>query len=171
MTLTLIETDSELAPVSRTQRSAAPLGREDEAELARRALTNAPDVWAELVARYEPSIRVQLARTLAAGADVLCSDSVDEALGEYWIALLRNDRAWLRRFDASRGYALSTWLTALAWDVATKHLRKLRRWRAGLPMEEIDLDLESFNPRGMRFLAFMQTIQPDTVTKPFFKWR
>jgi hypothetical protein len=151
--------------------SAPTLADLDDGDLARRALTNDRDVWREFVARYEPSIRTQLARTLAAGREVLCSDSIDEALGDYWIALLNNDRAWLRRFDPELGHELRTWLNVLAWDVATKHIRRLRRWRAGLPMSDIDLDAEAWNPRASRFLAFMETIQPDPEKKSFFKWR
>jgi hypothetical protein len=82
------------------------------------------------------------------------------------------DRAWLRRYDPARGYTLCTWLAVLAWDVANKHLRRLRRWRAGLPLDDVDLDVEPWNARGHRFLTFMETIQPDAIEKkPFFKWR
>ena len=168
MTLHRIDAETTAAPAS----AAAGALPTDDAELASRALTNDPATWEALVARYERSIRAQLARTLAAGSDVLCSDSVDEALGDYWAALLRDDRAWLRRYDPSRGYTLCTWLTVLAWDVGNKHLRRLRRWRAGLPIDDVDLDVEPWNARGHRFLAFMETIQPDVVEKkPFFKWR
>jgi hypothetical protein len=173
MTMTRENLGAGMAPAPEVGQPGTPsLADVDEGELARRALANDCEVWRELVRRYEPSIRVQLARTLSAGADLLCSDSVDETLGEYWIALLNNDRAWLRRFNPALGHALSTWLTVLAWDVANKHLRKLRRWRAGLPMSDIDLDREPWNARAMRFLAFMETIQPDPPEKkPFFKWR
>jgi hypothetical protein len=144
----------------------------DDAELARRALTNDPDVWREFVRRFEPVIRKQLGRTLAAGPNLLCSDSVDEALGDYWVALLNKDRDWLRRFDASKGFLLATWLGVLAWDVGNKHLRKLRRHRAGQPMDDLDLDIEPWAQRGARFVAFVRSIQPDVV-RPLdrFTWR
>ena len=143
----------------------------DDTTIAQRALTNDPVAWAALIERCEKSIRIELARALKAGEDVLCSDSVDEALGDFWVRLLQDDRAWLRRYDPTRGYALTTWLSALAWDVGNKHVRKLRRWRKGLPMDGIDLDMESWNPRGLRFASFLETIQPDEEKKPFFKWR
>ncbi|HXF35167.1 MAG TPA: hypothetical protein VN603_11405 [Candidatus Acidoferrales bacterium] len=144
----------------------------DDAELARQALTNDPAVWRELVRRFEPVIRKQLGRTLAAQPALLCSDSVDEALGDYWIALLNNDRDWLRRFDATKGFLLATWLGVLAWDVGNKHLRKLRRHRSGKPIDDLDLDLEPWNQRGARFVAFVRSIQPDLPKKlDRFVWR
>lgn len=143
----------------------------DDAAIAQRALTNDPVAWQALVDRCENSIRIELARALAAGKKVLCSDSVDEALGDFWVRLLQDDRAWLRRYDATRGYTLTTWLSALAWDVGNKHLRKLRRWRKGLPIDDVNLDMESWNPRGLQFASFLATIQPEEEKKPFFKWR
>ena len=98
-------------------------------------------------------------------------DYSDGLLGDFWVRLLQDDRAWLRRYDPARGYALTIWLSALAWDVGNKHVRKLRRWHKGLPMDGIDLDMESWNPRGLRFASFLETIQPDEEKKPFFKWR
>src|SRR6202165_185453 len=47
----------------------------DDAELARRALTNDRDVWKEFVRRFEPVIRKELGRTLSAGTHLLCNDS------------------------------------------------------------------------------------------------
>jgi hypothetical protein len=144
----------------------------DDAELARRALTNDPEIWREFIRRFEPVIRTQLGRTLDAQPKLLCSDSVDEALGDYWVALLNRDRDWLRRFDPNRKILLATWLGVLAWDVGNKHLRKLRRHRAGKPMDGLDLDIEPWNQRGARFVAFVRSIQPDIV-RPLdrFTWR
>src|SRR4051794_32159440 len=96
------------------------LTKVSDAELAQLALTNDQEVWNEFVRRFEPVIRIALGRTLAVGKKLLCSDSVDDALGEYWIALLKSDRQWLRRFDPSTGYTLATWLGTLAWDVGQK---------------------------------------------------
>jgi hypothetical protein len=146
-----------------------PLRDLHDAELARRALTNDPAVWAELVRRFKPLIRKQLSRAMAGGGRVLCSDSIDEALGEYWIALLKNDRNWLRRYDSSSGRSLAKWLGVLAWDVGTKHMRTLRRHRAGRPMDGLDIDREPWNDRGARYLAAMRMIQPDKP-KPKHVW-
>ena len=143
----------------------------DDTELARRALTNDPAVWAEFVRRFEPVIRTALGRTLAAGKKFLCSDSVDDALSEYWIALLKNDRAWLRRYDPTSGKKLGTWLGVLAWDVGNKHLRTLRRHRSGRPMDGLDLEREPWADRGARFLAFMNAIEPDPKKPRRSKWR
>src|SRR5690349_8117819 len=96
-----------------------------DAELAQLALTNDAAIWSEFVERFEPVVRHQLGRTLAAGSKLTSSDSVDDALGEFWVALLKDDRAWLRRFDPSRDITLATWLGVLAWDVGNKHLRRL----------------------------------------------
>jgi hypothetical protein len=92
-------------------------------------------------------------------------------LSEYWVALLGHDRAWLRRFDSSRTM-LATWLGVLAWDVANKHLRRLRRWQAGMPADDLDLDHEPWHDRGARWIATMNAIEPDEpVRLDRFKWR
>jgi hypothetical protein len=142
-----------------------------DAELARRALTNDGDTWAELTRRFEPVLRKEIGRTLAAGKKLLASDSVDEVLSEYWVALLGHDRTWLRRFDSSRTM-LATWLGVLAWDVANKHLRRLRRWRAGVPADDLDLEREPWHDRGAKWIATMKAIEPDEpVRLDRFKWR
>lgn len=46
-----------------------------DAELARRALTNDGDTWAELTRRFEPVLRKEIGRTLAAGKKLLSSDA------------------------------------------------------------------------------------------------
>lgn len=142
-----------------------------DVNLARLALRDDPIAWAELVRRFEPVIRTQLGRTLAAGQKLLSSDSVDEALGEFWIALLNRDRDWLRRFDPQGGKTLAGWLGVLAWDVANKHLRKLRRQRMGLPMDDLDLDQEPWHDRASRFYAFLESTRPEVRKKRRFKWR
>jgi hypothetical protein len=145
-------------------------GSIDDVELARRAGSNDCDAWRELVRRFTPGIRWQLGRTLAARQRLLCSDSVDEALGEFWMALIKNDRAWLRRFDGR--HSLANWLNVLAWDVATKHLRRLRRWRRGASVEQLDIDREPWSARGATFLALLERIQPAPPPKKrAFKWR
>lgn len=114
------------------------------------ATTNDPSVWVVFVQRYEPLIRKQLGRALAKGRKYLSSDSIDDALSEFWIALLKRNRKWLRRYRADRRASLGTWLGALAWDVGRKHVRALRRRAAGLP-EPVDTDKDP--QRGARFLA------------------
>jgi hypothetical protein len=136
-----------------------------DAELAQLALTNDAAVWSEVVERFEPVVRHQLGRTLAAGSKLTSSDSVDDALGEFWVALLKDDRAWLRRFDPSRDITLATWLGVLAWDVGNKHLRRLRRNRSGRPMDDLDLDHQPWTNAGALFLGRLNTIQPDPPAK------
>src|SRR5438128_197797 len=96
---------------------AAELAALDEGELARRLLTNDRDVWAFFMNKYTPLIKHQIGRTLNRRRSILSSDSVKDALGEFWGRLLKNDRAWLRKFDPSKR-TLEKWLSALAWDVA-----------------------------------------------------
>jgi hypothetical protein len=142
-----------------------------DAELARRALTNDDDAWRELVRRFSPVLRDEIGKTLGGNKKLLCSDSVDEVMGEYWLALLANDREWLRRFNAKRT-KLATWLCVLAWSVTTHHLRLLRRWRAGTPMDGLDLEREPWQNRGARFIAAMRAIEDDEPVRiDRFKWR
>jgi hypothetical protein len=153
------------------QLPSTPFAQLDDAELARRALTNDSDVWAEFVRRFKPLIRTQLGRVLAGGRRFLCSDSIDEALSEYWVALLKNDRAWLRRFNPASGHPLAKWLGVLAWDVGNKHLRTLRRHRSARPLEGLDVEREPWNDRGARFFASLNRIKPEHKQSNRFKWR
>lgn len=142
-----------------------------DTELLALALTQDQAAWSELVRRFEPVIRTQLGRTMAVGQKLLASDSIDDALGEFWIALIKDDREWLRRFDPQAGKTLAGWLGVLAWDVGNKHVRKLRRQHAGLPIDDLDLDHEPWQDRASRFYAFMDSIRPEVRKKRRFKWR
>jgi hypothetical protein len=164
----LIATTLKQLDQTRAEESVADL---DDAELVRRALTDDARAWGELVRRFRPLIRKQLGRAMARWRRFLCSDSVDEALSEYWIALLKNDRAWLRRFNPASGHPLAKWLGVLAWDVGNKHVRAMRRHRAGRPMHGLDMEREPWNDRGARFFAALDRIQPAKKTSNRFKWR
>lgn len=131
-------------------KAAAEAPEDDNTLALSAATTNDPNVWFVFVRRYEPLIRKQLGRALAKGRKYLSSDSIEDALSEFWIALLKSDRKWLRRYRGDRGASLATWLGALAWDVGTKHVRALRRRAAGLP-EPVDTDKDP--QRGARFIA------------------
>ena len=90
----------------------AELAALDEGELARRLLTNDRDVWAFFMNKYTPLIKYQIGRTLNRRRKILFNDSVQDALGEFWVRLLDHDRGWLRRFDPSKR-TLEEWLSAL----------------------------------------------------------
>ncbi len=120
-------------------------------------LTDAAEVWRELVRRFEPVIRHQLARTLGMCRKLLSSDSVDEALAEYWLALLKDNRVWLLRFDPFEGASLATWLCTLARDVGAKHLRMLRKRAQGRPETDPDDDPS----RGGTFLGRERAVVVD----------
>ena len=165
----------------------ARLRASDDSTLALCALTNDPDVWGVFVERFEPLIRQQLGRTLAAGRKFLPNDALDDALGEYWIALLRDDRAWLRRYDSMGGATFRSWLRALAWDVGTKYVRaeRTRHLHEGgkrrIPRKERDADspdndqaddggLDDRPGCGALFIANMRAIEPEPEPRKT-EWR
>jgi RNA polymerase sigma-70 factor (ECF subfamily) len=117
----------------------------DDGSLAyRAALSNDRAAWAEMLRRFEPVIRHQLGRSLSAAHSLLSSDSLDDAMQEFWLAVLKKDRAWLLRFEPERGHKLASWLGLMAWDVGSKHVRKLRRLAKGLP--DLEAPEEDMSP-------------------------
>ena len=182
----IMETNAGLSFSISRDESRARLRASDEATLALCALTNDPDVWQVFIERFEPLIRRELGRTLAAGRKFLANDAEDDALGWFWIALLKDDREWLRRYDWAGGSTFASWLRALAWDVGTKFLRVERkrhlreRGERRIPRKNHDADspgndqpdggLDDRPGCGAQFIANMRAIEPDPE-KPAPEWR
>ncbi len=120
---------------------------DDAALAARVATSNDSAAWTEMLRRFEPVIRHQLGRSLSAAHSLLSSDSLDDAMQEFWLAVLKKDRAWLRRFEPERGHKLASWLGLLAWDVGCKQVRTLRRQAKGQP--DLDMPEEDMSPEEM----------------------
>jgi len=129
----------------------------EELELLRRVIANDPAAWREFIRRFEPVIRHQIGRSIWPHRAALSSDSMADVLGEFWIYVLKNDRAALRAYDPAKGSRLSSWLGMLAMQTAWKHVRKQRSHLAVLPVRDHDDD----PGRGARFVAFERSIRDE----------
>jgi len=106
-----------------------------DAELVQACLRGDAAAWRTLVDRYGRLILLVVQRTARAqGADVRLEEAED-VVAEIFAALVRDDAAKLRAYDAR--YALSTWLGTIARSVTIDRLRK-RSPAAALPEEVAD---------------------------------
>src|SRR5437868_3617023 len=108
-----------------SKREAVDWKRADENALVQAVLGGDEAAWRAFVSRYEPVVRHQVRRTLAAFSGVLPSDAVDDVIGEFYVRLLEKRKKRLRVFgkspDSSR---LGSWLGLIATQIAIQHLRR-----------------------------------------------
>lgn len=66
--------------------------------------------WRRFVATYDPPLRA-VVRHAAEATHPLAEDEIDDVLGDFWLAVVADDKRLLRAFNPRRGAPLMTWLT------------------------------------------------------------
>ncbi len=92
----------------------------NEAELHAAVLAEDAEAFAELMWRYDPLVRKQLAG--CAGADGL-----EAELAEFWCGMIADDLQALRSWHPGRGGTLGQWLIVLAAYACNARLRQVAR--------------------------------------------
>lgn len=86
--------------------------------------------WRAFVAEYDPQLRA-VVRHATEATQPLSQDEVDDVLGDFWLALIADNKRMLRAFNPQRGATLLTWLTfhiaGLAHDRASRRAREPER--------------------------------------------
>jgi DNA-directed RNA polymerase specialized sigma24 family protein len=96
----------------------------DQPTLRAQVLAGDPEAFGELMRRYEPLVRQEMLRALT-GSMLTSSDTLEEVLAEFWVALLGDRMGRLRTWGPDRD--LGAWLRLLAWQTSMSHLRALSR--------------------------------------------
>lgn len=89
----------------------------DEAGLHGAVLDGDPEAFAELMWRYDPLVRKQLAG--CAGRQTL-----DDEIAEFWCGMIADDLGPLRAWHAGRGGTLGHWVMVLAAYACAARLRQ-----------------------------------------------
>ena len=79
----------------------------DEVALHKAAVGGDEEAFAELMRRFEPMVRTQLAR-------VACEEAINEAMAGFWCGLITDDLAQLRAWAPELGGLLAQWVMRLA---------------------------------------------------------
>lgn len=66
--------------------------------------------WRAFVAEYDPQMRT-VVRHAAEATHPLTEDEIDDVLGDFWLAVVADNKRMLRAFNPRRGAALLTWMT------------------------------------------------------------
>ena len=90
----------------------------DEVALHVSVMAGDREAFAELMRRYDPIVRRQLARAAADGA-------IDEEVAEFWCALIEVELRPLAGWHAGLGGPLAQWLQMLAAQAAAARVRDL----------------------------------------------
>jgi len=106
----------------------------DEASLVRRcAAGDDPDAWRELVDRYGPLLKALARRMLGRRTGRADDADVDEVAAEVFLALLRQERRLLVRYDPA--WRLATYLGVVCRTEVLRLLRRRGRSPGPLPRE------------------------------------
>ena len=125
-----------------------------EAELLTRLLAEDPSAWRTFTAEYSGVVIACIRRVLCRFTRVTADHDVDEIYARFCFELLAHDKRKLRKFDATKGSRLSTWLGLLATNASYDYLRRLRRERLAEPLPEIELiEAETPSPHDQLVLA------------------
>jgi hypothetical protein len=92
----------------------------DEVALHQAVVGGDPEAFAELIRRFDPVVRVHVARSTPEG-------SLEEAMAEFWIGLIRDPR--LGAWDPELGGLLAQWIAMIAAQVCALRLRGAK-WAA-----------------------------------------
>ena len=79
--------------------------------------------WQRFYCRYQPVITASVCHTLRSRNVPFARADLDDLVGEVWLSLLRKDSLGLRRYDASRGRSLPSWIRLLAVRTTIDRLR------------------------------------------------
>jgi RNA polymerase sigma-70 factor (ECF subfamily) len=87
------------------------------------ALSREPEKWQRFYRRYQPFITACVAHVLKCRQIPFGREDLEDFVADVWVALLRNDKEVLRRFDPRRGRTLSSWLRLIATRSTIDRLR------------------------------------------------
>jgi hypothetical protein len=76
--------------------------------------------WRAFVAEYDPQLRT-VVRHAAEATHPLTEDEIDDVLGDFWLAVVADNKRMLRAFNPRRGAALLTWMTFHVARIAHEH--------------------------------------------------
>jgi DNA-directed RNA polymerase specialized sigma24 family protein len=92
--------------------------------------------WRTFVAHYDPRLRA-VARHATEATRPLTEDEIDDVLGDFWLAVVANDKRMLRAFDPRRGSDLLTWLTFHVARIAYEHVERAVREPEFVPLDQV----------------------------------
>jgi RNA polymerase sigma-70 factor (ECF subfamily) len=117
----------------------------DERRLIDRAVHREPEAFSELYLRYQPSVLRHIYYVVGDADEA--SDITSEAFLRAWKAI--------ERFE-DRGVSIRAWLVKIAYNLATRHVKRQRRSRA---MSDLD----------MTMLQDEVALSPDEATEKSFE--
>jgi hypothetical protein len=94
----------------------------------RAVLVGDESAWRTFVANYDPPLRA-VVRHATEATQPLTENEIDDVLGDFWLAVVADNKRMLFAFDPKRGSALLTWLTFHVAHIAYEHVHR----RAGEP--------------------------------------
>lgn len=112
------------------------LDRDSELALLDGLIAGEEQAWRQFHHQYGRLIHRCIRKATCRFSSVLRGEDEREIYSNLLVQLLSNDKRKLRRFEASRGSRLSTWLGLLATHAAYDYLRGLRREVPRVPLSE-----------------------------------
>ncbi|MCA9671306.1 MAG: sigma-70 family RNA polymerase sigma factor [Myxococcales bacterium] len=100
------------------------------------------DAWNRFYKRYERLIVACIRKVLSRYGVPSRPEDIEDLVNTVCLQLIRDDYAKLRKFDAERGYRLSSWVGLIATNAAHDALR-----RRGPPTYSIDDEESGFSDR------------------------
>jgi RNA polymerase sigma-70 factor, ECF subfamily len=124
--------------------------RQQDREVLRRLLSNAPGAWREFVRDNGRFIQAVIRRTLAsarAASGGLDADVAD-VTGNLFLQLVAQDMRKLKLFDETKGMSLRGFVAMLAANAAVDHARSQRRTRKLIDaVGRIETGISDVDPR------------------------
>ena len=99
----------------------------DEMALHAAVVGGDQEAFAELMWRYDPLVRYKIWRVLGR---LVAAETLDAQIAELWCALMADDWAILRGWDADTSNLFAGWLGGVAVRVSGEWLRRRLRERA-----------------------------------------
>lgn len=123
--------------------------------------------WKEFVRLYDKAVASAIGSVIRVTGRRMASDADTDAKAKFYAKLLANNMAVLRQFDAERGTKLSTWVHAIASNVARDAVRHSKSGMRGLAprdfmesMENYGADPQSLYVQRERFEKVMRRLSP-----------
>ncbi|MBW2731885.1 MAG: sigma-70 family RNA polymerase sigma factor [Deltaproteobacteria bacterium] len=98
-------------------------GRGEELALLAAVLLGDTSAWEQFFKRYQGLIAACIRKALHRYSASFENDDIADLIADVWVALLKDDRHKLRKFDPTRGYRLGSWIGLIATNTTIDALR------------------------------------------------